>query len=129
MLSPNQRKQLETLISEQEQALRGKLRRALHDRIEGTESGTEGMAGDRSEQSVAETLESVDAGELTHEAHALRAIDAAKEAIAEGRYGLCIDCQGAIGFKRLLVLPTAVRCLACQESAERAEWQGFKTRH
>jgi RNA polymerase-binding transcription factor DksA len=129
MLSHEQLRQLEVLIDEQERALRGKLRLALHDRFAGTESGTERMAGDRAEQSIAEFLEGVDAGELMHEANALRAIDAARAALEEGRYGVCVDCQGAIGFKRLLVLPTAARCLACQEHAERANWQGGETRH
>jgi hypothetical protein len=52
----------------------------------------------------------------------LLAIEAAVDAIDTDAYGTCIDCRGAIGFTRLLALPTARRCLACQEYAERAVW-------
>ena len=37
-----------------------------------------------------------------------------------GDYGTCVDCGEPIPERRLLAQPFAVRCLACQERAERA---------
>jgi RNA polymerase-binding transcription factor DksA len=41
--------------------------------------------------------------------------------LAEGRNGLCAECQEPIPAARLRVLPFAVRCLPCQEWRERGK--------
>lgn len=38
--------------------------------------------------------------------------------IEDGEYGLCIDCGEPIMPKRLLLYPTATRCLSCQQASE-----------
>lgn len=50
----------------------------------------------------------------------LSEIDAALERIDRGTYGLCIDCGEPIDPARLKALPTATRCLRCQNRYERA---------
>lgn len=60
---------------------------------------------------------------LPRDVHELIAIEATIDAIEAQRYGECTVCHAAIGFRRLLALPTALRCLPCQRDAERAEWQ------
>ena len=42
----------------------------------------------------------------------------ALEAITDGTYGLCIDCNNMISEKRINSYPNALRCLKCQESLE-----------
>lgn len=42
----------------------------------------------------------------------------ALEAIADGTYGICIDCGNPISEKRLKSYPNASRCLKCQEALE-----------
>jgi DnaK suppressor protein len=49
----------------------------------------------------------------------LTAAEAARGRLASGDYGWCMDCGNAIGFARLSAEPTALRCVACQEQAER----------
>lgn len=49
----------------------------------------------------------------------LREIAAAKDRMARGVFGECIDCGADILFARLQAQPTAARCLACQERLER----------
>ena len=49
---------------------------------------------------------------------ALLKINAALQAIDEGRFGICTDCGGQIAGKRLLAYPLVDRCLACQERIE-----------
>lgn len=40
-------------------------------------------------------------------------IDAALARIGEGRYGLCLACDGPIGLQRLRAIPEARYCLTC----------------
>jgi len=50
----------------------------------------------------------------------LVAIDEALKRIADGSFGQCTDCGIDIGTARLHANPTAMRCVACQEKAEKA---------
>jgi len=43
----------------------------------------------------------------------------AADRIAEGGYGVCIDCGAEIPLQRLRAKPEAVRCIACQQQVER----------
>lgn len=47
-----------------------------------------------------------------------------REPAAELR-GICIDCGGEIGGKRLEAMPSAQRCIDCQEDVENEERMGF----
>ena len=38
--------------------------------------------------------------------------------LAQGKYGLCMDCASRISTPRLRALPFALRCLRCQERCE-----------
>lgn len=49
------------------------------------------------------------------DAHKLQLLIAAKKAISEGLYGLCIQCESKIPKKRLVAVPWANRCTFCQE--------------
>lgn len=44
-------------------------------------------------------------------------IDAALARVADGSYGVCVDCGRAIPVARLRARPTATRCVACAERA------------
>jgi len=48
-------------------------------------------------------------------------IDEALARLDEGTYGLCSDCGVEISEKRLLAVPFARRCVACQEKEEMLE--------
>jgi DnaK suppressor protein len=48
----------------------------------------------------------------------LRRIEAALARLAEGRWGECAECGGAIEAKRLEALPWAIRCTACAQAME-----------
>ena len=51
----------------------------------------------------------------------LVAIDDALARIADGSYGLCVDCGARIATARLHANPTALRCVGCQERAEHGQ--------
>ena len=65
------------------------------------------------ERDLAFALEERESAELV-------AIDAALKRIADGSYGLCVDCGASIATARLHANPTAMRCVGCQEKLERA---------
>jgi len=48
--------------------------------------------------------------------------------IKDGTYGLCVDCGGQIGAKRLEVRPTAELCIDCKEAQETAETKNAEGR-
>lgn len=48
----------------------------------------------------------------------LDAVDAALQRIANGTYGVCIDCGGAIAAPRLHAAPETLRCMGCQSQFE-----------
>ncbi|MCO5143404.1 MAG: TraR/DksA family transcriptional regulator [Oligoflexia bacterium] len=50
-----------------------------------------------------------------------RKIEEALFRIKEGTYGLCLDCGGYIGVKRLEARPTAELCIECKEQSEKQE--------
>lgn len=47
------------------------------------------------------------------------AVDAARERIRAGRYGICTSCGRAIGVQRLEARPTTELCIVCAVAAER----------
>lgn len=58
----------------------------------------------------------------------LKKVEAAKQKIADGTYGICEDCGADISQKRLLARPTASLCIGCQEEKEKEKFGSFKHR-
>jgi RNA polymerase-binding transcription factor DksA len=54
-----------------------------------------------------------------HAARQVRALEAARDRLADGTYGRCIACGRDIEIDRLIAYPAAVRCLNCQDRYER----------
>jgi DnaK suppressor protein len=73
--------------------------------------------GEQGEQRVRAGIEHT---ELQRDLQELSEIDAARERIADGRYGECIDCGQPIALERLKAQPTAQRCIACQAAYEKS---------
>jgi RNA polymerase-binding protein DksA len=48
----------------------------------------------------------------------LREINDAQDRLMDGAYGLCVECGGDIGHKRLTADPATCLCIDCQRSAE-----------
>jgi DnaK suppressor protein len=75
------------------------------------ETESDDWAQANAERDLAIALEERESAELV-------AIDDALQRIADGSYGLCIDCGDAIANARLHATPTALRCVACQGRLE-----------
>jgi DnaK suppressor protein len=49
----------------------------------------------------------------------LQQVKAALRRVHAGSFGTCIECESAIGPGRLAAVPWALRCIRCQEAADR----------
>ena len=55
---------------------------------------------------------------LAQQFRLLRQIQAARNRIIPGSYGICLSCDGEIPVNRLQAIPWAEYCLSCQAEAE-----------
>lgn len=65
-----------------------------------------------------EALALVDDLQASHAAQELQQALAARMRLKNGEYGHCHSCGEAIGFSRLLALPSAALCMHCQTQQE-----------
>lgn len=72
----------------------------------------------RADEAEAERAADVYLAEIEIDRARLEQIDQALARLSDGRYGVCEDCRDEIPRARLLALPTAVRCAACQSAIE-----------
>ena len=79
----------------------------------------DGNVADTGDEAVADTLIDTDNAIIGQHLQQLRDLKAALERIRAGAYGICVDCGGEIGVKRLSVYPTAKRCIECQGRHEK----------
>jgi DnaK suppressor protein len=56
---------------------------------------------------------------VDRESRLLLDVRAALQRIRNGGFGTCVDCESAISPKRLAAVPSAARCIHCQDTADR----------
>lgn len=86
-----------------------------------SERGQEVLSGpqaDLLDVALAEVASDADAAVIRQDIADVRDIHAARQRLAAGTYGTCVDCGEAIAYQRLLAYPTAKRCIACQREHE-----------
>ncbi|HEX5685738.1 MAG TPA: TraR/DksA family transcriptional regulator [Ideonella sp.] len=79
---------------------------------------TEHEVTDQKDGAAEEAQAEVDSAATQRHLAELRLIERARERLAAGTYGECVDCGESISPARLLAQPTAMRCMACQRNAE-----------
>lgn len=57
---------------------------------------------------------------LDHNSYLLREIHGALERVADGSYGVCLECEMQISERRLRAVPWARHCLSCQDRLDHA---------
>ena len=55
---------------------------------------------------------------LAGDSRLLHQVEAARDRIRDGAFGICLRCEEEIPVKRLEAIPWAAFCLSCQEMAE-----------
>ncbi len=79
---------------------------------------SDNQSQDDGDQAASSTLETLRNSIQNAEYEEYVMIESALQSIADGRYGICQDCEQEISEKRLKYYPNAQRCLGCQEAAE-----------
>ena len=108
----------ERALQERSQALRRDIQREL---VKADSERYEELAGrvsDSGEKAVADLLVDLDLAEISRDVEELREVEGALLRIARGTWGYCMDCGEEIEAERLAALPSASRCLRCQQRAE-----------
>jgi RNA polymerase-binding transcription factor len=77
-------------------------------------SQLEGIVADEADRAFVETSVDIETGMVEHQLRELAEIDAARQRMAQGSFGVCVDCEGPIEYARLRIHPPAVRCAECQ---------------
>jgi RNA polymerase-binding protein DksA len=73
-----------------------------------------GVVGDEADRAFVETSVDIETERVERQIKELREIEAARERVAQGTFGKCIDCECPIEYERLRIYPPAVRCAECQ---------------
>jgi RNA polymerase-binding protein DksA len=83
-----------------------------------------GPAPDAGDESVADLIADLDHAELDRDLNELREIEAARQRLEEGSYGVCVNCGVEIDYRRLRASPAAIRCIDCQRQYEKTHKGG-----
>lgn len=111
--------QLASLIEERRRALAEEIRADVARMRAGPYAQAAGSTPDAGDASLADLLTDLGEAETSRDVQELRALDAAHRRLADGGYGVCIDCGGDVGVERLRAEPAAPRCTECQRRHEK----------
>jgi DnaK suppressor protein len=70
------------------------------------------------DDAAADTAARMDILAVARDADELAGLDNALKRLAEGEYGICVECGETIARDRLYANPAATRCAECQQFAE-----------
>lgn len=122
-LTHNQTETLSKLVNERREALLAELREDAERAREQPYAEHAGPAPDAGDESVATLIADLEQADLTRDLDEFRALEAARERLKDGGYGVCADCGTDIAYERLKAFPAALRCIQCQERHEKT-YQG-----
>ena len=119
MFNDRQLSEFKKVLEDRYRALREEIRQDLLDSDNEHYIDLAGQVHDLEDESVADLLVDLDLAIIDLHVSEIREIDAALMSLARGGYGICADCDRAIGTERLRAQPTASRCAPCQSNYER----------
>lgn len=117
-LSPKQISELKQRLNQRFQTLLEEIRQELLKSDNEQYIQLADKVHDAEEESAADLLVDVNLAIIDLHVSEIRDIEAALLRIAGDTYGICIDCDGDIGYERLQAYPTAKRCHNCQRIYE-----------
>jgi len=119
VLSTAEKQQIQTALSQRRSQLvaeiRGELERAGHQHF----ADLAGEVADAGDASVADALVDQDIAVVRRQVEELTQVEAAQQRAVQAGFGECEECGVAIGLPRLLLVPHATRCVACQEQHDK----------
>lgn len=75
-------------------------------------------SGDALDGSLHAADRELSAQALAKDFRLLRQVEAARDRIQDGTYGICLHCEEEIPLKRIQAIPWAAFCISCQEKEE-----------
>ena len=118
-LSPAQLAELELALRARQRALRADVAAKLRTQDDPRLVGLRNRMEDTDDWAAADAMAAHDITLVSRDLAELANVEQALARLADGSYGECVDCAGAIPYARLAAYPSARRCVACQEAAER----------
>ena len=113
-LTRSQSAQIETKLRLRIHDLRKDIRRELMQSEEARHrEAADLLLGDTGDQAVAHLVADLDAAAIDRDVRELRSVEAARERLQAGNYGVCGDCGNPVPWPRLLAQPDAERCVPC----------------
>jgi DnaK suppressor protein len=118
-LTPVQLGELRRIIEKRHESLMAEIRGEVARSRDESFGDIAGPVTDTGDEAVADLLSDLDNAEVTRGLNEVRELEAAQARIAQGSYGSCSDCGGAIDLERLRAQPAATRCFDCQRVHEK----------
>ena len=118
-LTPGQTEELRGMIEARRRALQAELHEGVDRARADGFAELAGPAPDAGDESVATLIGDIDHADVSRDLAELRALDAARNRMEDGSYGVCVDCGGEIEYERLKAAPAAFRCISCQRLHEK----------
>ena len=118
-LTQHQTKELGKLIEQRRNTLLAALQEDAARAREQPYAEHAGPAPDSGDESVATLIADLEQADLSRDLDEFRGLEAARERMKEGEYGICMDCGSDVVFERLKAFPAALRCVQCQERHEK----------
>ena len=106
-------------LRERSMQLRAEIRDTLDKSSDETHAEIVNDVRDAEDESFSNLIVDTNLAEIDRDAGELRQIDGALRRLADGTFGICIDCGQDIPERRLHAEPTAARCVKCQELYEK----------
>jgi DnaK suppressor protein len=107
------------MIDAREQELRSRIAAEKERATTEMTSQLEGVVGDGADYAGARIRAGIENELVDRHLRDLAGLQAARQRIESGSYGICADCGEPIGRDRLRANPVAVRCAECQTARER----------
>ncbi len=118
-LTATQKQQVADALAARKLALcseiQAELKRSGHEQF----ADLAGEVTDAGDASVADMLVDKNIAVVSRQVEELTQVEAAQKRVAAEDFGDCMECGAEIGFNRLLAVPHAARCIACQENHEK----------
>ncbi len=122
-LSEHQTRELKNCLKERFNQLREETRQELLKSDNEQYIELAGKVHDLEDEAIADLLVDLNLAGISRRIREIRDIDAALLRLAQGTYGVCIECDDPIDFERLQAYPTAPRCHRCQAFYEKTHVQ------
>ena len=117
-MTEKQLQRIAGLLRSRRDALRPELRRAAARAREANIATQENKAHDDGDRALDALIMEIGNAEVDRQLAELHALEDALQRIAEGRYGLCMECGDTIPDGRMRAQPDAKRCIKCQQIYE-----------